>query len=77
MKENMVLFASPLNGRLVRTHLRIYTELQKRGVKVVSIDCRTAKVLEPGKIQGKVVTALRLVYRAAVGRVYSSLNERK
>lgn len=54
MKENVVLFASPLLGKLVKTHLRIYTELVNRGVKCYSIDCRTAKVLEPGKIQGKV-----------------------
>lgn len=29
------------------------------------------------RFRGKVVTALCLVYRAAVGRVYSRLNERK
>ena len=52
MRENTVIFASPLNGKLVKTHLRIFTELMKRGVQVYSVDCRTAQVVEPGKIKG-------------------------
>ena len=54
MKEKVVLFASPKDGKLVKTHLRIYAELLKRGVEVCSIDCRTAKVLDNGKVEGKV-----------------------
>lgn len=54
MKEKIVLFASPREGKLVKTHLRIYTELKNRGVNVISVDCRTARVLGPGKIRAKV-----------------------
>lgn len=54
MKENVVLFASPLLGKLVKSHLRLYTELLSRGVDVVSIDCRNARVLDNGKIEGVV-----------------------
>ena len=61
MKEKIVLFASPKDGKLVKTHLRIYTELQKRGVPVYSIDCRTAKVLGPGKIEGDIAKVGRRI----------------
>ena len=61
MKEKIVLFASPREGKLVKSHLRVYTELQKRGVPVYSIDCRTAKVLDEGKIEGDIAKIGRRV----------------
>ena len=52
MNEKTVLFASPKNGRISKTHLRIYTELKNRGINVYSVDARTAKIVdENGKIE--------------------------
>ena len=52
MSKNVVLFASPKDGKISKTHLRIYTELKNRGIDVYSVDARTAKVLdENGKIE--------------------------
>ena len=52
MSEKTVLFASPKNGKISKTHLRIYMELQNRGINVYSVDARTAKVIdESGKIE--------------------------
>lgn len=53
MNERTVIFASPKDGKLPKTLLRLYTELQNRGVPVYSVDCRNADILDDGRIEGK------------------------